>query len=159
MELVLPAGGRFFEGAGAEHGNAPHRPPFWVWTLEDPAQEAAALPGTAHVPGPQALCGVSPVRAHASEAVPAAWTHAPEQSQPAAPTPQSSPTSRSPGPSLFRPHCLRLCDNSGFLRGDPGFGFSPSCPHGNAGSWLISIFNLVPSSECPASPRHPAQVC
>lgn len=38
---------------------------------------------------------------------------------------------------------------------DPGFGCSPSCLHGNAGSWLISIFNLVPSSECPASSRRP----
>lgn len=92
---------RCFEGAGEEHGCAPHRPPFGVQTLEDPMQEAAALPGTAHVPGPQARCGVS--------------LSAPTRQKPClqrGPSPSAEPAcARSSVPTHFsdpssRPHCL-----------------------------------------------------
>lgn len=144
VELVLPAGGRLFEGAGAEHGNAPHRPPFQVWTPEDPTQEGGCGLAWASSPLRGLLCQSPRVRI-----LPAAWAPVPE-SRASVTTP-----SRSPGPSLFRPHCLQHYDNSGFLREDPSFGDSRSCLRGNTGSWLVSFFNLVPSSESPASPRRP----
>lgn len=126
---------------GLHSGCGPQRTP--------PRKEAVALPG------PQARCGVSPVRAHASESClqPGPLS---QRAEPACCARASVTTpSRSPGPSLFRPHCLQCYDNSGFLRGDPSFGDSRSCLRGNTGSWLVSFFNLVPSSESPASPRRP----
>lgn len=56
--------------------------------------------------------------------------------------------------SLFPTSLPPLGDNSGFFWVDPGFRYSPSFLCGNTGFWLISIFNLVLSSECPSSPRH-----